>query len=570
MAEVAAADVVRRGTPLASRFVIAVDRSLMRLVTLGTGTVALTAARVCAGHLRGGGRRPPAARLRQRRHAPAGASSGSRGASSRTWRSRTFTPTTSRDFATLVFAWKYGDLPGRSAPLVLIGPVGHRDAARASHRRVRRLAARARLPARGARDRARRGASRSATARRCAPRRSRTRTRAWPIPIERGGRRIVYTGDTGYDPMLAEWARGTDVLLCECSLPDDDGDPDAPHARAVRRARGGGAAEASRAHAFLSTRRARRHPRARRRRTTPARSRWPTTGPRSRSRKTDAGRDAARRDARRRSRASSRSSRRWAIRRARCPARSARRSASSATTDASTARSSRRSTAWPRSSTSRKPYKQVSREWRPENTLVTIAPGVVVRRRRRSRSSPARARWRARSRSCSPRAQVRDGGRRGAARRRVQAAQLAVLVPGARQEGARAARARARARRGCRSSPRRWTRRARTSSPKYADCIQIGARNMQNYSLLQAVGRLGKPVLLKRGMAATINDLLHERRVHPRRGQHAGDPLRARHPQLRQRDAQPVRPHGDPARAEAVAPARSSPTRATAPGCATR
>jgi 3-deoxy-7-phosphoheptulonate synthase len=42
----------------------------------------------------------------------------------------------------------------------------------------------------------------------------------------------------------------------------------------------------------------------------------------------------------------------------------------------------------------------------------------------------------------------------------------------------------------------------------YADCIQIGARNMQNYSLLRHVGKLGKPVLLKRGMAATINDLL--------------------------------------------------------------
>src|SRR5881275_2457175 len=40
------------------------------------------------------------------------------------------------------------------------------------------------------------------------------------------------------------------------------------------------------------------------------------------------------------------------------------------------------------------------------------------------------------------------------------------------------------------------------------DCIQIGARNMQNYSLLKAVGKMRKPVLLKRGMAATINDLL--------------------------------------------------------------
>lgn len=41
-----------------------------------------------------------------------------------------------------------------------------------------------------------------------------------------------------------------------------------------------------------------------------------------------------------------------------------------------------------------------------------------------------------------------------------------------------------------------------------ADIIQIGARNMQNYSLLKRVGRAGKPVLLKRGMSATIQELL--------------------------------------------------------------
>ena len=42
----------------------------------------------------------------------------------------------------------------------------------------------------------------------------------------------------------------------------------------------------------------------------------------------------------------------------------------------------------------------------------------------------------------------------------------------------------------------------------YADVLQIGARNMQNYDLLNAVGRSHKPVLLKRGMSATIEDLL--------------------------------------------------------------
>lgn len=43
---------------------------------------------------------------------------------------------------------------------------------------------------------------------------------------------------------------------------------------------------------------------------------------------------------------------------------------------------------------------------------------------------------------------------------------------------------------------------------QYADCIQIGARNMQNFSLLKAAGRARKPVLLKRGMAATLEELL--------------------------------------------------------------
>ena len=41
-----------------------------------------------------------------------------------------------------------------------------------------------------------------------------------------------------------------------------------------------------------------------------------------------------------------------------------------------------------------------------------------------------------------------------------------------------------------------------------ADVIQIGARNMQNFSLLAAVGERGTPVLLKRGMSATVNELL--------------------------------------------------------------
>ena len=43
---------------------------------------------------------------------------------------------------------------------------------------------------------------------------------------------------------------------------------------------------------------------------------------------------------------------------------------------------------------------------------------------------------------------------------------------------------------------------------RQADCLQIGARNMQNYALLDAVGEQPKPVLLKRGMSATVEELL--------------------------------------------------------------
>jgi 3-deoxy-7-phosphoheptulonate synthase len=43
---------------------------------------------------------------------------------------------------------------------------------------------------------------------------------------------------------------------------------------------------------------------------------------------------------------------------------------------------------------------------------------------------------------------------------------------------------------------------------EYVDCLQIGTRNMQNYPLLYAVGKVNKPVLLKRGMMSTIEEFL--------------------------------------------------------------
>jgi 3-deoxy-7-phosphoheptulonate synthase len=153
-----------------------------------------------------------------------------------------------------------------------------------------------------------------------------------------------------------------------------------------------------------------------------------------------------------------------------------------------------------------KPYKQVSREWRQENTLVTIAPGVVFG----GVEIPIIAG------PCS----VESEEQIVMAARQVQAGGAAALRGGAFKP---------------RSSPYSFQgmgkkglallalARRETGLPivteamdeegahlvaEVADCIQIGARNMQNYSLLRAVGRIGKPVLLKRGMSATITDLL--------------------------------------------------------------
>ncbi|MCR4341114.1 MAG: 3-deoxy-7-phosphoheptulonate synthase, partial [Gemmatimonadaceae bacterium] len=152
------------------------------------------------------------------------------------------------------------------------------------------------------------------------------------------------------------------------------------------------------------------------------------------------------------------------------------------------------------------PYKQVSREWRPENTIVTIAPGVAFG----GDTAPVVAG------PCSV-----EGERQIiAAARAVRDAGASALRGGAYKP---------------RSSPYSFQglgkqglellalAKRETGLPivteamddegahlvaEVADCIQIGARNMQNYSLLKTVGRIGKPVLLKRGMAATIHDLL--------------------------------------------------------------
>jgi 3-deoxy-7-phosphoheptulonate synthase len=153
-----------------------------------------------------------------------------------------------------------------------------------------------------------------------------------------------------------------------------------------------------------------------------------------------------------------------------------------------------------------KPYKQVSREWHEENTVVTIAPGVsfgtgeivviagpcsveseeqIVEAARAVRAAGATA---LRGGAFKPRSSpysFQGLGKRGLELLAVarQETGLPIVTEALDEEGAHLV-------------------------AEYADCIQIGARNMQNYSLLRAVGKMRKPVLLKRGMAATITDLL--------------------------------------------------------------
>src|SRR5690349_7196299 len=153
-----------------------------------------------------------------------------------------------------------------------------------------------------------------------------------------------------------------------------------------------------------------------------------------------------------------------------------------------------------------KPYKQVSREWTPENTLVTIAPGVTFG----GTEIPIIAG------PCSVESeqqivlaaqQVRDAG--GAALRggAFKPRSSPYSFQGLGRKGLELL-AKAREETGLPIVTEALDDEGAHRVAEVADCIQIGARNMQNYSLLRTVGRLGKPVLLKRGMAATITDLL--------------------------------------------------------------
>jgi 3-deoxy-7-phosphoheptulonate synthase len=152
------------------------------------------------------------------------------------------------------------------------------------------------------------------------------------------------------------------------------------------------------------------------------------------------------------------------------------------------------------------PYKQVSREWRPEPTVVELSNGtriggdeVVVMAGPCSVESEAQIMESAR--------RLRDAGatvlRGGAFKPRTSP----YAFQGMGEEGLRLL-AKAREETGMAIVTEAIDPESLALVAKYADIIQIGARNMQNFSLLRHAGRSGKPVLLKRGLSATINELL--------------------------------------------------------------
>jgi 3-deoxy-7-phosphoheptulonate synthase len=152
------------------------------------------------------------------------------------------------------------------------------------------------------------------------------------------------------------------------------------------------------------------------------------------------------------------------------------------------------------------PYKQVSREWKPESTVVRLPGGlsiggeeVVVMAGPCSVESEEQIVAAARA--------VRDAGaavlRGGAFKPRTSP----YSFQGLGKKGLKLL-ARAREETGLLIVTEAIDPESVDGVAEVADIIQIGARNMQNFSLLKRAGRAKKPVLLKRGIAATITELL--------------------------------------------------------------
>ena len=124
------------------------------------------------------------------------------------------------ELAALIFAMKYGALERRSAPLQIIGPVGMRD-------KLNRLAGafgdwvtepgfELRVTELGPNVEFRMSNDEC----RIATCKTPHTPESLAYSIESGGKRLVYTGDTGPSDELGAWAKDCDLLLAECSLPE--------------------------------------------------------------------------------------------------------------------------------------------------------------------------------------------------------------------------------------------------------------------------------------------------------------------------------------------------------------
>ena len=153
-----------------------------------------------------------------------------------------------------------------------------------------------------------------------------------------------------------------------------------------------------------------------------------------------------------------------------------------------------------------KPYKQVSREWQAENTVVRLAGGITVGGTEVvTIAGPCSVE--SERQIIEAARQVKEGGavilRGGAWKPRTSPYSFQGLGrPGLELL------ARARDETGLLICTEAMDPEGVGYVTEVADIVQIGARNMQNFSLLKAAGRAKKPVLLKRGMAATIEELL--------------------------------------------------------------
>jgi len=153
-----------------------------------------------------------------------------------------------------------------------------------------------------------------------------------------------------------------------------------------------------------------------------------------------------------------------------------------------------------------KPYKQVSREWKPESTTIRLPGGltiggdeVVVMAGPCSVESEEQILAAARA--------VRESGatilRAGAYKPRSSPYSFQGMGPSGLELLVRA-----REETGLPIVTEAMDAEGMDAVVEAADIVQIGARNMQNYSLLKLAGRIRKPVLLKRGLSATIQELL--------------------------------------------------------------